>query len=297
RRKEAGSQNKHKKEKKNRKAVQEKTGLPNQSMIWHQVKFSQHNLYFNIPWLDNKPTPCLPHSQGTSIIAFIEFTPFNKLTPSEKDDLHFISTFLHNSKQIISPVPSCYQLGGGVMCRLAQILQQEPNSWMIHQPNLGLKIRLLSILIIASPLGLVRLLVTFLTKHPHEPFQKNHNLMKKYNLPSFSDLSYDSEDISQFAFEVNSCPFLFPDHKFGIEFDHQNGIVKMIWQANKYRHCTIPHFITAKKTFSTAGTWLEHAACQLQAVEQVFLWCISQDFCRLGMSVQINCYITNSCIL
>ncbi|KNZ56466.1 hypothetical protein VP01_239g4, partial [Puccinia sorghi] len=27
-------------------------------------------------------------------------------------------------------------------------------------------------------------------KLAHEPFQKNHNLMKKYNLPSFSDLSY-----------------------------------------------------------------------------------------------------------
>ncbi|KNZ61881.1 hypothetical protein VP01_13459g1, partial [Puccinia sorghi] len=57
--------------------------------------------------------------------------------------------------------------------------------------SLGLKTRLLSILFIASPLGLVRLLVTFLFKKlSHEPFQKNQNLMKKYNLPSFSDLSY-----------------------------------------------------------------------------------------------------------
>ncbi|KNZ54155.1 hypothetical protein VP01_3027g4 [Puccinia sorghi] len=90
-------------------------------------------------------------------------------------------------------------------------------------------------------------------KSAHEPFQKNHNLMKKYNLPSFSDLSYDSDDISQFNFflflstcssngtlvngseyDVTSGPFLFPDHKFGIDFDHQHGIFKMIWQANKY---------------------------------------------------------------
>ncbi|KNZ61497.1 hypothetical protein VP01_13931g1, partial [Puccinia sorghi] len=27
-------------------------------------------------------------------------------------------------------------------------------------------------------------------KLAHETFQKNHNPMKKYNLPSFSDLSY-----------------------------------------------------------------------------------------------------------
>ncbi|KNZ44312.1 hypothetical protein VP01_929g4 [Puccinia sorghi] len=79
-------------------------------------------------------------------------------------------------------------------------------------------------------------------KLAHEPFQKNHILMRKYNLPSFSDLSYkffeppphiDSEDIYQFTFyDVTSGPFRFPDHKFGTEFDHQHGIFKMIWKAN-----------------------------------------------------------------
>ena len=147
-------------------------------------------------------------------------------------------------------------------------------------------------------------------KLAHEPFQKNQDLMKKYNLPSLSDLSYgelpedstcsphitfttksffnpphkDTEDISPFAFvlflptcssdgtlvdgseyDVTSGPFLFPDHKFGINFDHQHGIVKMIWQANKYTHCTMPHSI-------------------------------SQKFCRLGLSVQINSSLTNACI-
>jgi len=142
-----------------------------------------------------------------------------------------------------------------------------------------------------------------------DPFRKNQNLMKKFNLPSFADLSYgelpedstcsphitfttksffnpphiDSEDISQFAFvlflptrssdgtlvddsefDITSGPFLFPDHKFGIDFDHQHGIVKMIWQANKYTHCTMPHSI-------------------------------SQDFFQLGMSVQINSSLTNAC--
>ncbi|KNZ44879.1 hypothetical protein VP01_8736g1 [Puccinia sorghi] len=113
--------------------------------------------------------------------------------------------------------------------------------------------------------------------------------MKKYNLPSFSDLSYGelpedstfsphitfttnsffnpphvySEEIAQFPFvifvptcssdgtlvdgsehEVNSCPSLFPDCKFGIYFYHQNDIVKMIWKANNYTHCTMPHSIS-----------------------------------------------------
>ncbi|KNZ61648.1 hypothetical protein VP01_1374g2 [Puccinia sorghi] len=66
-------------EQKDRKAVQSKTSLPNQSMIWHQVKFTPHNIYSTIPWVDNKPT-CCP-------------------TP----------------KEFISPVSSCSQVWGGLM--------------------------------------------------------------------------------------------------------------------------------------------------------------------------------------
>ncbi|KNZ56723.1 hypothetical protein VP01_2335g3 [Puccinia sorghi] len=54
-----------------------------------------------------------------SIIAIIEFTPFNKLTASEKDDLNFLSTFLHNSKRFISPVSSCSRVWGGLMWAIA----------------------------------------------------------------------------------------------------------------------------------------------------------------------------------
>ncbi|EFP84133.2 uncharacterized protein PGTG_10511 [Puccinia graminis f. sp. tritici CRL 75-36-700-3] len=66
----------------------------------------------------------------------------------------------------------------------------------------------------------------------------------------------DDEDVSKYAFvmflpthtkdgslatdedsyDITSGPFIFPDHKFGINFDHQFGLVKMIWQANKYKH-------------------------------------------------------------
>ncbi|KNZ49483.1 hypothetical protein VP01_4990g1, partial [Puccinia sorghi] len=117
---------------------------------------------------------------------------------------------------------------------------------------------------------------------------QSQHLIKKYSLPSFSDLSYGelSEDsicsphitftiydifnphitlVDGSGYDVTTVPFFFPDHKFGIEFDPQNGIFKMIWQANKYTHCTMPHSI-------------------------------SQGFCRLGMSVQINCSLTNACI-
>ena len=68
----------------------------------------------------------------------------------------------------------------------------------------------------------------------------------------FNPPHIDDKDVSQFAFamflptftsdgtlasqssgyKISSGPFVFPDYKFGIDFGHQHGIVKMIWQAN-----------------------------------------------------------------
>jgi hypothetical protein len=36
------------------------------------------------------------------------------------------------------------------------------------------------------------------------------------------------------GYDITGGKFVFPDHAIGINFDHQHGIVKMIWQANKY---------------------------------------------------------------
>ncbi|KNF05398.1 hypothetical protein PSTG_01611 [Puccinia striiformis f. sp. tritici PST-78] len=40
-------------------------------------------------------------------------------------------------------------------------------------------------------------------------------------------------------YDVSRGPFVFPDHWFGIKFNHQHEIVKMILKANEYRHCTL----------------------------------------------------------
>ncbi|KNZ61259.1 hypothetical protein VP01_142g19 [Puccinia sorghi] len=89
-----------------------------------------------------------------SIIVIITFTPFEKLTPSPKDDLNFISTFLHNFK------------------RLAQILQQGPNCWYIKQFGPEDQIAFNSHYCKYSWVG------ECFKKLAHEPFQKNHNLKK-----------------------------------------------------------------------------------------------------------------------
>ncbi|KAI7934376.1 hypothetical protein MJO28_017093 [Puccinia striiformis f. sp. tritici] len=56
-------------------------------------------------------------------------------------------------------------------------------------------------------------------------------------------------------YNVSGGPFVFPDHKFGIKFNHQHGIVKMIWKANQYRHCTLPS--SSSLTFTRLGFSLQ----------------------------------------
>ncbi|KNZ51848.1 hypothetical protein VP01_3787g2 [Puccinia sorghi] len=48
----------------------------------------------------------------------------------------------------------------------------------------------------------------------------------------------------------------FPDHKLGIKFDHQHGIVKMVWKSNKYKNCTLP-YPSPSSTFTRLGMSLQ----------------------------------------
>ncbi|KNZ62800.1 hypothetical protein VP01_12225g1, partial [Puccinia sorghi] len=137
----------------------------------------------SIPWVDNKTTDhpktkefdkaytqiqsywflhfrinfvCDPLKED-SIIAIIKSTHFDKLTPSEKEDLKFISTFLHNFKNSSS----------------AQFHPVLKTKFLDStSSSMGLKTRFLSILIIASPLGLVILLVNFLKSFPMNPSRR-----------------------------------------------------------------------------------------------------------------------------
>jgi hypothetical protein len=66
------------------------------------------------------------------------------------------------------------------------------------------------------------------------------------------------------GYDITGGKFVFPDHAIGINFDHQHAIVKMIWKANKYKHCTLPHSP-------------------------------SSLFTCLGISLQINFSVANAC--
>ena len=247
-----------------------------------------------------------------SIIAIIEFTKFEDMTSTERENLNFVSTFLHKSQCFIQSVKSSARSWGGKMWAIGwrkssdkgqivgKYITTLDDSQLEDFHAHYLKSRRLG-----------QIIGDLFKKLAEIPFGANHELMKKNNLPSLAHLEYgeeltdsdcaphitfttngffnpphiDTKDISPFAFvmfiptrthdgslilnqdeyDITSGPFIFPDHKFGIDFDHQFGLVKMLWQANKYTHCTMPSSISKTCT-------------------------------RLGMSVQINLKIDNACV-
>ncbi|KAA1091411.1 hypothetical protein PGT21_033177 [Puccinia graminis f. sp. tritici] len=50
-----------------------------------------------------------------SVIAVMEFTPWDQLTETDTENLNFISTFLHQSKEFVNPVGSSTRSWGGKM--------------------------------------------------------------------------------------------------------------------------------------------------------------------------------------
>ncbi|KAA1092549.1 hypothetical protein PGT21_014644 [Puccinia graminis f. sp. tritici] len=115
------------------------------SIRWQRLKYYEDShLYPTVPWDEDTdhplrgPTPqevsnacklvdsnyflmkkgrpvLRDPSDHDSIIAIIEFTPWDKLTDAEKEDLDFLSTFLHKSKEFINPVSSSSRSWGGKM--------------------------------------------------------------------------------------------------------------------------------------------------------------------------------------
>ncbi|KNZ50186.1 hypothetical protein VP01_4555g2, partial [Puccinia sorghi] len=186
----------------------------------------------------------------TYIIAILEFTPFFQLTPSEKDDLNFISTFLHQTKPFISPGRwrNSYTEKQICGCYIKKIDLSQLFDFNSHYKK---------------PSILGHIIGTLFKNLSRLPFQDNQDIMKKYNITSLADLSYgqipeDStssphiftnnvlfnpphkykDDISQYAFVLWLATCSSFGSLFGIEFNQKHGILKMIWQANKYTHCT-----------------------------------------------------------
>jgi hypothetical protein len=107
--------------------------------------------------------------------------------------------------------------------------------------------------------------ITYTTNGFFNPPHKDTDDISEYSFALFLPTrTSDYSLVNSSEYDIKSGPFIFPDHKISINFDHQHGIVKMIWKANKYTHCTMPHSKSSK-------------------------------FTRLGMSIQINSTLTHTC--
>ena len=170
-------------------------GIADTSISWHRVKYSPHNLYPKIPWVNDKPTrrPSARELQSAmeevssyhllssglnvirdpldkkSIIAIIEFTPFSQLTPSEKDDLNFVSPFLHQTKPFISPVRSSSRVWGGLMWALGWRKSYDEQWLVVILKRLIFLKSSVSIPTINSPLDLVISLAVYSKVLPNFP--------------------------------------------------------------------------------------------------------------------------------
>ncbi|KAH9460746.1 hypothetical protein Pst134EB_008906 [Puccinia striiformis f. sp. tritici] len=281
------------------------TNTIKQSIRWQRVRWDPVKLYPNIIFdkndnPDRRPTPeevalackivndkffLLKKGRSVvrdplnknSIIAVIEFTPWDKLSNKDKKDLEFMWAIGWQKSQDFLQIVGRY---------IKQFNASQKTKYDIHFSQ-------------SSRAG--KIIGKYFKELSSVAFNNNWATMKKFNIPSFDHLSYgekpspttcsphitfttdnffnpphiDKGDLSDYAFvmflptysatgklappdsnyNVSGGPFVFPDHQFGIKFDHQHGIVKMIWKANEYRHCTLPS--SSSSTFTRLGFSLQ----------------------------------------
>ncbi|EFP87528.2 uncharacterized protein PGTG_13899 [Puccinia graminis f. sp. tritici CRL 75-36-700-3] len=84
------------------KATDKPTRHPTPAEVQKACKFADRNFY-----LMNAGRPVLLDPRNPeSVIAIMDFTPWNRLTETDKANLEFVSTFLHQTKEFVNPVSS-----------------------------------------------------------------------------------------------------------------------------------------------------------------------------------------------
>ncbi|KNZ64162.1 hypothetical protein VP01_105g11 [Puccinia sorghi] len=116
-----------------------------------------------------------------SIIAVIEFTPWEQLTEKDKDNLNFLSSLLHGSKEFINPVALSKIVGRYIK----KFEADQRKKYKEHFQQSGLA---------GEVIG------HYFQEMASVPFKKNQYIMKQFNIPSFSSLRHDAADISDYTF-------------------------------------------------------------------------------------------------
>ncbi|KAI9611972.1 hypothetical protein H4Q26_008062 [Puccinia striiformis f. sp. tritici PST-130] len=76
-------------------------------------------------------------------------------------------------------------------------------------------------------------------------FEENRKKMLQDNIPAMAALEFnvplnENDCAPNLSFTRDGGAFVLPNQRCGIDFSKQNGLVKMIWRANQYPHCTLP---------------------------------------------------------
>jgi hypothetical protein len=225
-------------------------------------------------------------THGGEVIAVIEFLPLDKLSSQQKDEINFVTTYLHQMKQFVHPVGPSRTWGGrmwGIGWRKSmssvELFGQYVKSAAIKRAPKKYSELVSRSRKVANILGRMFKDLGGLA------FDSNHQMMQQNGIPSFGSVEFgqplkpydcaphitftshgffnaphvDSGDASQWAFalfvpthvadgtlasvddgyDVTGGRFVFPDHDCCIDFD-QGSVVKLIWAANKVKHCTLP---------------------------------------------------------
>ncbi|WAQ88707.1 hypothetical protein PtA15_10A126 [Puccinia triticina] len=226
--------------------------------------------------------------EKSKIIAVIEFTPINELTPKEIAEINLVTSFLKATTEFINVVGSdsrswfgrMWAIGWRKCMEAYELIGRYRNRQAIKKnPETYDRVMRSS----ATPCSI---LGQMLRRLANVVFEENRELMVQNSIPSVASLEFDTplneddcapnltftvdgfcnqphkdnKDISEFAFglflpvlkenwHLSTLPldpcytqgsFVFPDQQCGLDLSRCNGIVKMVWRANEYRHCTLP---------------------------------------------------------
>ncbi|PLW25732.1 hypothetical protein PCANC_25517 [Puccinia coronata f. sp. avenae] len=158
--------------------------------------------------------------RNNQIIAMVEFIEFSNLSKQQWNDLNYLSVFLHQCKEFISPVASQSRKCGGVMWALGwrkgykelEILGRYRNQKAIDNNPRGFA----KLMKKSSRVG--QILWDTFHCFGNVAVEKNHNYMKKHNIPSVADKNFPKTpgDQSPFGFASNLA---FSSHGF---YNHQH---------------------------------------------------------------------------
>ncbi|POV98613.1 hypothetical protein PSHT_13928 [Puccinia striiformis] len=127
------------------------------------------------------------------IIAVMEFIKIEDLSPTEKENLNFLSSFLHSAKKYVNPVSSPARSWGGRMWALgwrkAMVTAQLIGRYIFQSAVDKNKEDYDNLMKTSDRAS--NILGNMFKSMADIPYEQNRDLMKKNNIPSFAHLSFN----------------------------------------------------------------------------------------------------------